>query len=229
MKLIGKLSKTEYLIWAISVVVVTITHFLSPQKDWLNLVASLIGVTSLIMIARGYPLGMLICTGFGCIYAIASFRSGYYGEMITYAGMTAPISLISFITWLKNPYKDTSEVKIAKLTYKSITVVMVLTVVVTTAFYFILGALGTTNLVVSTISVATSFIAVAFTVLRSPYYAIGYAFNDIVLIVLWLMESFRDTSYLTIVACFTVFLLNDLYGFICWIKREKLQKENKTT
>lgn len=225
MKLVGKLSKTEYIIWAISVVVVTITHFLSPEKDWLNWIASLIGVTSLILIARGYPLGMIVCAGFGCIYAIASFRSGYYGEMITYAGMTAPISVVSFVTWLKNPYGKTAEVKIAKLTPKVLTIVALLTIVVTTAFYFILGALNTTNLIVSTISVATSFVAVTFTVLRSPYYAIGYACNDVVLIVLWLMESFRDPSYLTIVACFVVFLLNDLYGFICWIKRQRKQKE----
>ncbi len=226
MKLVGKLSKVDYIIWAISVVVVTATHFLSPEKSILNLVASLIGVSSLILIARGYPLGMLICMIFGCVYAVTSYQSGYYGEMITYAGMTAPVSLVSFIIWCKNPYKDSAEVKISQLTKMKFLVLSVVTIAVTIAFYFILKALNTTNLIVSTISIATSFMAVALTILRSPYYALAYGLNDVVLITLWLIESFRDSSYLTIVACFVVFLLNDIYGFICWAKREKLQKSN---
>lgn len=226
MKLVGKLSKTEYVIWAISLVVVTVTHFLSPDKSILNLIASLIGVTSLILIARGYPLGMLVCVIFGCLYGITSYQSAYYGELITYAGMTAPVSLFSFIVWLKNPYGNTAEVKISKLNGKKWGLLIVLTLLVTVAFYFILKALNTTNLIVSTISVATSFLAVSLTIMRSPYYAVAYAMNDIVLIVLWIIESIRDTSYLTIVACFVVFLLNDLYGFVCWLKREKTQKEN---
>ena len=224
MKLVGKLSKTEYVIWAISLIVVTITHFLSPNKSILNLIASLIGVTSLILIARGYPLGMLVCVIFGCLYGITSVQSGYYGELITYAGMSAPVSLFSFIVWLKNPYGNTAEVKISKLNGKKWGLLILLTVLVTVAFYFILKALNTSNLIVSTISVATSFFAVSLTVLRSPYYAIAYALNDIVLIVLWTIQSITDTSYLTIVACFVVFLLNDLYGFISWKKRERLQK-----
>lgn len=224
MKLVGKLSKTEYVIWAISLIVVTITHFLSPNKSILNLIASLIGVTSLILIARGYPLGMLVCVIFGCLYGITSVQSGYYGELITYAGMSAPVSLFSFIVWLKNPYGNTAEVKISKLNEKKWGLLILLTVLVTVAFYFILKALNTSNLIVSTISVATSFFAVSLTVLRSPYYAIAYALNDIVLIVLWTIQSITDTSYLTIVACFVVFLLNDLYGFISWKKRERLQK-----
>lgn len=227
MKLVGRLSKTEYVIWAISLIVVTVTHFLSPDKSILNLIASLIGVTSLILIARGYPLGMLVCVIFGCLYGITSYQSGYYGELITYAGMTAPVSLFSFIVWLKNPYGNTAEVKISRVTPKKIAVLVILTVIVTGAFYFILSALNTSNLIVSTISVATSFLAVSLTVLRSPYYAVAYGANDIVLIVLWIIESLQDTSYLTIVACFVVFLVNDLYGFVCWLKREKAQKENR--
>lgn len=228
MKLVGRLSKTEYIIWFISLIVVTVTHFLSPQKDWLNFVASLIGVTSLILIARGYPLGMLVCVIFGLVYAITSYKSGYYGEMITYAGMTAPVSLFSFIVWLKNPYGNSAEVKIKKLTIKNFAVLIILTIAITVGFYFILRALNTTNLIVSTISIATSFLAVALTILRSPYYAIAYSLNDVVLIVLWIIQSLTDTSYLTIVACFAVFLVNDLYGFISWKRREKLQKKNTT-
>ena len=93
-------------------------------------------------------------------------------------------------------------------------------------FYFILKALGNANLLFSTISVTTSFLASYMTFMRSPYYAIGYSANDIVLIILWIMASIENISYLPMIACFVMFLANDLYGFINWRKMEKRQKDD---
>ena len=76
----------------------------------------------------------------------------------------------------------------------------------------------------STLSVSTSFIAAYLTFRRSPYFALAYAANDVVLIILWTMASFIKTSYISVVICFVVFLINDLYGFVSWLKMEKRQK-----
>ena len=53
--------------------------------------------------------------------------------------------------------------------------------------------------------------------------ALAYAANDVVLIVLWIMATAVDISYLSVVVCFAVFLINDLYGFLNWLKMEKRQ------
>lgn len=50
--------------------------------------------------------------------------------------------------------------------------------------YFILRAFNTANIIPGTISVTTSFVAVYLTFRRSPYFALAYAANDVVLIVL---------------------------------------------
>ncbi len=100
----------------------------------------------------------------------------------------------------------------------------VLAAVVTGVFYFVLKALGTANLVPSTVSVTTSFLAVYLTMMRSPYYAIGYAANDVVLIVLWIMAAVNDSSCLPMVLCFVMFFFNDLYGFVNWINMERRQR-----
>ena len=84
----------------------------------------------------------------------------------------------------------------------------------------LLRALNTPNIVLSTISITTSFLASALTLLRSSYYALGYASNDIVLIVLWILASFKNPVYLPVAFNFMIFLINDLYGFISWKKRE---------
>ena len=90
-------------------------------------------------------------------------------------------------------------------------------------FYFILAALETPNLFFSTLSVTTSFAASALTFLRSPFYALAYAANDVVLIVLWVLASITDISYLPMIICFAAFLINDIYGFINWTKMKNRQ------
>ena len=66
----------------------------------------------------------------------------------------------------------------------------------------------------------------ALTYLRSPYYALGYAANDVVLIVLWVLASVVDISYLSMVVCFIMFLVNDLYGFINWRRMQRKQGQH---
>jgi nicotinamide riboside transporter PnuC len=72
--------------------------------------------------------------------------------------------------------------------------------------------------------VTTSFIAVYLTFRRSPYFALAYAANDVVLIVMWTMAAAEDMRYLSVVICFLMFLVNDLYGFASWKRMEKRQR-----
>lgn len=88
---------------------------------------------------------------------------------------------------------------------------------------------NTANIVPSTISVTTSFIAVYMTLRRSPFFALGYAANDVVLIVLWSLASASDARYISVVACFSAFLVNDIYGFLSWLKMKERQKETSAT
>ena len=163
---------------------------------------------------------------FSLLYGIISYSFSYYGEMITYLGMTLPMAIIALISWLKNPYKGKkSEVKINSLDKKEYIFMSGLTLIVTIVFYFILEAFNTTNIIPSTISVTTSFIAVYLTFRRSPYFALAYATNDIVLIVLWVLASIENYTYIPVVFCFIAFLFNDLYGFIYWQKMKEKQME----
>ena len=219
------LNKFEWTLWLTSVFVVLLSYALSGFDGTANTLCSLVGVTALIFVAKGHVLGMSLCIVFAAFYGVISLYFRYYGEMITYVGMSLPMSVFALVSWIKNPYKDTAEVKVAKLTKKQTLILWTSTALVTTAFYFILGALDTPRLIVSTISVATSFAAVTFTYFRSPYYALAYAFNDVVLIVLWTFASFSDTSYIPMVMCFVMFLVNDSYGFYNWKKMQKNQVE----
>lgn len=213
----------EKTLWIVSLVTVTASYLLSPVRDMLSLSASLIGVTALIFVSKGYVFGQVLTVIFSFFYGMISLHFNYYGEMITYLFMTTPIAILSVISWIKNPYKKTKEVKIRKMSKGEIALMLFLSVPVTVIFFFILRYLNTPNLFFSTVSITTSFLASYLTFMRNPYYAAAYALNDIVLIILWALASAVNISYLPMVACFLMFLANDIYGFVNWRRMEKKQ------
>lgn len=218
------LSVFERCLWLLSLCVVTVSFFLGGKNGILSLVASLIGVTALIFVAKGDVTGQALTVVFSILYAIVSWDLHYYGEMITYLCMSAPIAAFSVVSWLRHPYAtNRSEVRMVRLKKRDIVITPILAAAVTAVFFFILRALGNAELGVSTLSVTTSFLAAYLLFLRSPWYALAYAANDIVLIVLWIIAAANDLSYLSMVACFVMFLCNDLYGFFNWLKLRKKQ------
>jgi len=219
-------TKVEKTLWSISVVLIVFSFIVFDGENYLILSASLIGVTSLIFNAKGNPFGQLLMILFSVIYGIISWEMSYYGEMLTYLGMTAPMAAFALISWLRNPFNgNKSEVKVNKLKALEYVFMAIITIIVTWSFYYILVYFDTANIVPSTISVTTSFIAVYLTFRRSEYYALGYAANDIVLIVLWALAAMTDIRYISVITCFVAFLFNDLYGYINWAKIKKRQSE----
>ncbi len=222
-KLFSSLSKFELILWLSSVAVVIFSFAVSGGV--LHTIASLIGVTALIFVAKGMVAGQILTIIFSVFYGIVSFHLRYYGEMITYLCMTSPMALCATVSWIKNPYKDSNEVKIRRLQKSHFVLLFISAAAVTALFYFILRTLGNANLIISTISVTTSFIASVLTFLRSPFYALGYAANDVVLIILWTIAAIQDISSLPMVLCFIMFLLNDLYGFFNWKRMQQKQEK----
>lgn len=224
-KITSYFSKAEILLWCVSVLLITVSFLIFDRKNFLTLSASLIGVTSLIFNAKANPFGQALMIMFSVLYGIISFRFSYYGEMVTYLGMTAPMALFSLISWLKNPYQNNkSEVKVNRLSRLEIVFMFFLSAAVTVLFYWILKFFNTANLIPSTVSVTTSFLAVYLTFRRSPYFALAYAANDLVLIVLWILAALCDLSFFSVIVCFAVFFVNDLYGFYNWKKIKKRQE-----
>lgn len=227
--LINYFSKGEKILWLSSVLLITIFFFIFDRENYLTLAASLLGATALIFNAKGNPIGQGLIIIFAVLYAVISYGFSYYGEMITYLGMSAPMALIALISWLKNPYKgNKAEVKVNRIKGREFVFMLVLSAIVTIIFYFILKNLGTANILPSTISVTTSFAAAYLTLRRSPLYAAAYAVNDAVLLILWTLAAVTDISYLSVIICFVMFLFNDIYGFVNWQKMQKRQASGDT-
>lgn len=223
-KAFSSLRRTDIIVWCISVLLIAISYLLSPDGGLINSITSLLGVTAIIFVARGQVLGQVLLASFALLYGVVSYFQSYYGETAICIFLSLPLAAFAIITWYKNPYKDSGEVSIRRLKGSDMLLLLPLTAAVTVLMYFLLSYIGTANILWSTFSIATSFLAAGLTVLRSPYFALGYVLNDLVLIVLWVMAAFNDSSAVSMVFCFLGFLLNDSYSFVCWRIREKKQK-----
>lgn len=222
-KSLKDLSVAEWFLFASSVLFPLIAFLAVPKKDPMTLIASVFGTLGLVFVAKGNLLGQFTNVIFAFFYGVVSYFFKYYGEMITYLCMNTPMAIFAILSWAKHPFEDKAQVTVSKLSKKSFSVTILLTVFVTAAFFFILRALGNANLLVSTLSIFTSFLGASFVFLRTPYYALAYSVNDVVLIALWSMASAADLSYLPMVVCAAMFLVNDAYGFINWNKMRKSQ------
>jgi len=222
-KMSAYFTKGERTLWGVSAGLILISFLIFDRVNLMTLAASLIGITSLIFNAKGNPIGQALMILFSLLYGLISYTFFYFGEMITYLGMTAPSAVATAIAWMRHPYQDSREVEVCRVTLVQVRNLILLTAAATALFYFVLRAMGNASLIVSTISIATSVVAACLTFMRSLYYALGYAANDLVLIVLWSIAAAQDISCLPMLLCFVMFLLNDLYGFFNWRRMMKRQ------
>ena len=224
-KILKYFTPFEWSLWAVSIATVVGFYIGFRNTEWTYLVTTILGVTSLIFLAKGNLIGLILTLIFSVFYVIVAITYRYYSEVITYGTMTLPIGIVCLIQWIKNPYKDKKhEVEIVELKKDDYVYIIVLGAIVSIIMYFILGWIKTPNLEISTISIFTSFVASYLSLKRSRFYAVAYAVNDIILIALWAFASATDLSYLTIIICFVSFFANDFYAFINWTKIYKKQR-----
>jgi len=218
-----KFNRFEWILWISSLAALIITFLVGGENNILIILATLIGVTGLVFIAKGDFWGQICTIAFSILYGIVSISFAYYGEFITYVFMTLPMAVIALISWARNPYEHADEVKIGIMTRKKYVILIGGTALATFVLYFVLKAFHTNNMLFSTISIATSFLAAALTAFRNPYYALAYAANDVVLIVLWTLATINDPEYLPMIISFCIFLIQDIYGFVSWQRMKRRQ------
>ncbi len=178
----GYFTKTEIALWCISALTVTVSFFIGGGRDYLNLAASLVGITSLILCAKGNPLGQVLMIVFSIMYGTVSLSFRYYGEIMTYLGMTAPMAMFSLVSWLKNPYEgNRSEVRLDSLSKRSAAVMAVLTVVVTALFLFYTQRIGNSKHYTEHHIGCDQLYSRVPDLQRSRFLSFAYAMNDICL------------------------------------------------
>lgn len=209
-----------------SSLIISFCFLLSPDKNILSLMISLLGIITVITGAKGLVVSPFLNIIYNILYIILSYYQSFYGEVLIYSFILTPINIFTIISWLKNRSKENENiVKVNKIQTKEYILLSFITILVTTSFYFLLKELNTKSLIISTLSLTDSFVASYLLFRRSSNYAIIFIINDIILIALWFTTTLNDgLAHLPVILSFVIFLINDIYGLILWKIREKNQK-----
>ena len=213
----------ELVFMVVAVLIATIPFLIFKEKNILSLICSIIGIISMIFISKGFLYAPILGVIYDALYIAVSWSQNYYGEVIIFAFIMIPMELFSVFTWLKNKNKQEQElVQTNKLHKKEVGILIILSIVTTISFYFILLALNTKELFINTISLTANFIGVYLMFRRSKYYALSYFVDDLIAITLWIITIVvSGIEFIPNLICLICFAVIDIYGFITWSKNEK--------
>ena len=200
-----------------------ITMSIIFKASWISAVAGIFGLSCVLFAAKGKVICVFLTWGMIVFYSMLSYQNKYYGEVFINLFLMFPMTLIQLVAWIKNLGKD-HVVKVNSITKKEILIVGLVACGAFVAFYFILRALGTSQLVLSTVSILTSVIATYFQSRRSRYGFLSFFFNDTVLCVLWSMATIEDIKNVSMLVAVALYVICDIYGFISWGVMQKRQQ-----
>ena len=224
-KIFGQWHIAELTLYILGLILICVTSIIF-KASLLSAITGLFGLSCVMFTAKGKVLGIFLTWGMIVCYSILSFKNKYYGEVFINIFMMFPMTIVSLVAWLKNLGKD-YVVKVNSITKKEVAIVSTVAIVAFVAFYFILRALNTSQLVFSTISIVTSVLATYFQSRRSKYGFLSFLFNDAVLCVLWLLATLKDIKNVSMLTAVVLYVICDIYGFISWGLMQKKQKKDE--
>ena len=228
MKILKDWTNFEKLLLFGSIIIVTITG-LCFKSDLLTITCSIVGIITVLLLAKGKNLGQVFGLLITILYSIVSFKNKYYGEVLIYALLMFPMFVIGIFSWIKHKNEKTNSVEINSIKKKEWIIISFAFAGIFVGIYYLLKSFNTSELFVSTISVLASLFAVYLQIRRSKYSFSFYILNDIILIFLWGIPVVRG-SYMLFPMLLnpTINLINDIYGFYNWKKTEKIQKNKRS-
>ncbi len=201
--------------------------------DALSIVYSIVGIIAVFSLSKGYFFAPIVLLAMYGLYSAQSYLQALYGEMIVSLAIVVPLQIYTFIHWIikKRKGEDLSgKMIVRKLSWKEWTIIAAATCAIAVGAYFMLKAFNTNFLILSTASLAISVLANYLTMRGSKFQFLAYMGVNILCLVMWIMPlasgQANGTTFVPIAVSMLAFFVNNIYGFINWLKLEKSQKEN---
>ena len=207
--------------------IIVLTVGIAFHSDALTIITSIVGICCALFLAKGLVLGQFFGVAIVVLYSIVSFRNAFYGEMIIYIVIMLPMYIWSIVEWIKHKNNKTESVEVNSIKWQEWLIVSLCAVAIFIGFYFLLKALNTSELIISTLSVVDNVFAVYLLARRSKYGFVSYIMNDLILIVLWGIPVIQgNLLVLAMLINPIVNLVNDSYGVVNWTKLQRKQRRD---
>lgn len=196
------------------------------MAEWYIVVNSVLACLCVFTQAKGKVITQFIGITWSVFYIYIAITQNLWGEVILNLGVIVPMYLYGIINWMRHKQQDNNIVKIAELSKKELTILSCSFIPIFIVIYFLLQALNTAQLLMSTLSFALLVPAMYLLMRRSKYSNYAFLLQDLVYIILWLCVVMQGGgNYLCIVISNIIQVGFDIYAIIEWRKLEKKQKE----
>lgn len=181
-----------------------------------DVVAAFCGICSVVLCAKGKRSGFL----FGLInaagYALISFHTHYYGEVMLNVLFYIPANIVSYVLWTrhKDEKRGGAEVKARALSAPQFIVAVLGVGAVTFAYHFLLEFLGGEMTMLDGATTILSIFATALMALRYSEQWFFWIIVDVTTVVLWCFAA--DP---VMIVLWSAYLVNAVYGYLMWLNK----------
>lgn len=199
------------------------------ESGIITILSSIFGFLSVFFITKGNVLGQMLGLIYLSLYAYVAYSASYFGEFIICLAISAPIYIVTIFAWVKNLSNGAGEVRVkANLKRKEWLVVSLVVLLLSVGVYFLLQYFHTSQVLLNTVSVATSMLAGYVVMRRCAYGFIFYISNNIICLIMWalLVAQTGDLANIITIFNFAMYFVLNSKGVWNFIKLKN--KQNST-
>lgn len=213
--------KKWQIIWLIfaNVIILGVSLYLGDTA--IGILASLTGVTCVILCGMGKVSNYFFGTINLLLYAFVAWNAKYYGDVMLNLLYYFPTNIIGWVAWTKHIDKEKNEVYKKRMTWKQDVILAVIGVVGVLAYSYILKLLGGNLPIVDSMSTVFSVIAQILMIKRFMEQWVIWIIVDIVSVIMWIAAFFNGGESVAVLIMWSVFLVNAVIMFVKWLKESK--------
>ncbi|MED4753688.1 nicotinamide riboside transporter PnuC [Brevibacillus choshinensis] len=216
-------------LWLLAFTVVNVYLFFALDDTLIGLIASLTGMLSVVLVAKGktwnyYP-GIINVV----LYAFVAYGQKYYGEVMLNLLYFLPMQFIGLFMWRKNGLSEEkrNDVRVAVMTNRARIYWSVLCLAVTVVYAWVLKTMGGALPFIDSLTAVLSIVAMIFMVKRFVEQWVVWIIIDVLTIYMWLVAFMGDGNDVSILVMWTAYLMNAIYGWLNWRTQYRMQKEEQ--
>ena len=226
-KLIGALKRDFFgwkkwqILWIVFANIMILGVSLYLGDTVIGILASLTGVTCVILCGMGKVSNYFFGTINVLLYAIVAWNAKYYGDVMLNLFYYFPTNIIGWVAWIKHMDKEKNEVYKKRMTWKQDVILAFISVVGVLGYSYVLKLLGGNLPMVDSMSTVFSVIAQILMIKRFMEQWIIWIIVDIVSVIMWIAVFFNGGESIAVLIMWSVFLVNAVIMFVKWLKESK--------
>jgi len=208
-----------HVLLVIAIIIANIVFvIITKEFSSLGFFGSILGVTSVAMMAKGHFSGFYFAGASNILFGIIAFNSSLYGSMMLQSFYFV-VQIIGIAQWKKNLNEDNNIVKVRKINLQNLIKLIVVGVIASITYGVVLSFLNNRTPFIDSLVTSLAITAILLTVKRYQEAWYFWILANISNIILWSIAlSNNVANSFLMLSTLIIFLVGSIYGLLNWRK-----------